>query len=58
MNILAQADISDKEIMKVTDHKCKACLTSYHAEPSNQQKRKYSALLQGLQKRPTHEAGR
>ena len=50
MNILVQADISDREIMKITGHKCDASLTSYH---TNQQKRKYAVLLQEHHERPT-----
>jgi len=56
VNILAHAGISDRKIMKITGHKCEASLTSYHADSSNQQKIKYSTLLQGLQERPTPNA--
>jgi hypothetical protein len=50
VNIRDHAGISDREIMTITGHKCDASLTSYH---TNQQKRKYAALLQGLHERPT-----
>ncbi|CAG2208757.1 unnamed protein product [Mytilus edulis] len=34
-------------------HKCETSLSSYHADSSGKQKRKYSALLQGLDETPT-----
>ncbi|CAC5385400.1 KCTD1_15 [Mytilus coruscus] len=53
INILAHAGIADREIMKITGHKCETSLSSYHADSSDKQKRKYSALLQGLDETPT-----
>ncbi|CAG2190470.1 unnamed protein product [Mytilus edulis] len=53
INILAHAGIADREIMKITGHKCETSLSSYHADSSDKQKRKYSALLQGVDETPT-----
>ncbi|CAC5417706.1 unnamed protein product [Mytilus coruscus] len=50
---LAHAGIADREIMKITGHKCETSLSSYHADSSDKQKRKYSALLQGLDETAT-----
>ncbi len=47
INMLAHSGVSDREIMKITGHKCEASLNSYHSDSSDRQKREYSAILQG-----------
>ncbi|CAG2211426.1 KCTD1_15 [Mytilus edulis] len=47
INVLAHSGVSDREIMKITGHKCERSLNSYHSDSSDKQKRDYSAILQG-----------
>ena len=47
INVLAHAGVSDREIMRITGHKCEKSLNSYHSDSSSAQKRLYSALLEG-----------
>ncbi|CAC5370116.1 unnamed protein product [Mytilus coruscus] len=48
INILAHAGIAYRETMKITGHKCESSLSSNHEDSSDKQRRKHSALLQGL----------
>ena len=47
ITVLVDSGVFDREIMKITGHKCEASLSSYHSDSSDKQKRKYSAILQG-----------
>jgi hypothetical protein len=46
--LLTHSGVPDREIMHITGHKCEASLSSYNAESSENQKRRYSAILQGV----------
>ena len=48
VNLLTHSGVPDREIMHITGHKCEASLSSYNAESSENQKRRYSAILQGV----------
>jgi hypothetical protein len=47
-NLLTHCGVPDKEIMRITGHKCEASLSSYNADLSDNQKKRYSAILQGI----------
>ena len=47
-NLLTHCGVPDKEIMHITGHKCEASLSSYNADLSDNQKKRYSAILQGI----------
>lgn len=47
VKILAHAGVPNREIMKITGHKCEASLDSYNADSSDKQKRSYSGILSG-----------
>ncbi|KAJ8316763.1 hypothetical protein KUTeg_005709 [Tegillarca granosa] len=47
VKILAHAGVPNREIMKITGHKCEASLDSYNADSSDKQKRSYSGVLSG-----------
>ncbi|KAJ8305693.1 hypothetical protein KUTeg_016238 [Tegillarca granosa] len=38
VTVLAQANVPNREIMKITGHKCEASLNSYNADSSEKQK--------------------
>ncbi|CAC5384088.1 unnamed protein product [Mytilus coruscus] len=47
VTVLSHVGVSNREIMKITGHKCESSLDSYNADSSEAQKRKYSGILQG-----------
>ena len=48
VNLLTHCGVPDKEIMRITGHKCEASLSFYNADLSDNQKKRYSAILQGV----------
>ena len=48
VNLLTHCGVPDKEIMHITGHKCEANLSFYNADLSDNQKKRYSAILQGV----------
>lgn len=41
VNLLAHSGVPDREIMRIARHKCEASRSSYNADPSDNQKRRY-----------------
>jgi integrase len=45
---LAHAGVETREIMKISGHRSEASVKSYHADSSENQKRKYSSIIHGI----------
>jgi hypothetical protein len=45
VNLLTHCGVPDKEIIRITGHKCEASLSFYNADLSDNQKKRYSAIL-------------